>query len=428
MTSWSSSGKNSTYIRSTNNMRICIIGAGAAGLLAAGMIKELCPEARVTVFEKNKAVGRKLAITGKGRCNVTNNCTSDEFFKNVPTNPRFLYSSYSSFNSQDVMAYFESLGVPLKTERGNRVFPVSDRAFDIVDALAGQVKGHVKNLKVSGICVENGTVTGVKVGSRVISHEAVIVCTGGLSYKQTGSDGDGHRFARELGLSVTPCRPSLVPMESPDSLCREMQGLSLKNVAIRVENEDGKTVYTDFGEMMFTHFGVTGPMILSASSMIPDLGQKKYVLRIDMKPALDEKELDSRLLGDFSKNINRDFGNSLSALLPSKMIPVIVRLSGISPDRKVNSITKEERHGLVSLLKSLPVGLCSFRDINEAIITKGGVSVRELDPKTMECKSISGLYFAGEVIDVDAYTGGFNLQIAFSTAAAAADAIAGLKW
>lgn len=382
----------------------------------------------VTLYEKNARLGRKLAITGKGRCNVTNNCTSDEFFKNVPTNPRFLYSSYSSFNSQDVMAYFESLGVPLKTERGNRVFPVSDRAFDIVDALASQVKGHVKTATVSGIAVENGAVTGVKIGQRTFPHEAVIVCTGGLSYKQTGSDGDGLRFAEQLGLETVAPRPSLVPMESPDSYCRRMQGLSLKNVAIRVENEGGKTVYTDFGEMMFTHFGVTGPMILSASSMIPDLGEKKYTLFIDMKPALDEKELDNRLLSDFSKNINRDFANSLSALLPSKMIDVTVERSGIAPDRKVNSITREERRRLAELLKSFPVRLSGFRDINEAIITKGGVSVKELDPKTMECKKISGLYFAGEVIDVDAYTGGFNLQIAFCTAASAADAIAGLKW
>jgi predicted Rossmann fold flavoprotein len=367
-------------------------------------------------------------ITGKGRCNVTNNCTKDEFFKNVPTNPRFLYSCYNSFGSQDVMEFFEGLGVPLKTERGNRVFPVSDRAFDIVDALASQVKGHVKTARVSGITVQDGAVTGVRIGQKSIPYDAVIVCTGGLSYKQTGSDGDGLKFAEQLGIETIPARPSLVPIESPDPVCREMQGLSLKNVSIRVEDENGKTAYTDFGEMMFTHFGVTGPMILSASSMIPDIEDKSYTLYIDMKPALDEKELDNRILSDFSKNINRDFINSLSALLPSKMIDVMVERSGIAPDRKVNSITREERRRLVELLKSFPVRLSGFRDINEAIITKGGVSVKELDPKTMECKKIAGLYFAGEVIDVDAYTGGFNLQIAFSTAAAAADAIAGLKW
>lgn len=407
-------------------MSVAVIGGGAAGMMAAARLISYGFD--VTLYEKNERLGRKLAITGKGRCNVTNNCTKDEFFKNVPTNPRFLYSSYNSFTSQDVMEYFESLGVPLKTERGNRVFPVSDRAYDIVDALASAVKGHIKTAKVSGIEVENGRVTGIRVGGRSIPHDSVIVCTGGLSYPGTGSDGDGLRFARELGLETVPVRPSLVPIVSPDPICREMQGLSLKNVAITVKDESGKAAYTDFGEMMFTHFGVTGPMILSASSMIPDIKEKSYTLYIDMKPALDEKELDNRILSDFSKNINRDFANSLSALLPSKMIPVVIKKSGISPETKVNSITKEQRKGLVLLLKALPIPLSGFRPINEAIITKGGVSVRELDPKTMESKKISGLYFAGEVIDVDAYTGGFNLQIAFSTATSAADAIAGLKW
>ena len=407
-------------------MSVAVIGGGAAGMMAAARLISYGFD--VTLYEKNERLGRKLAITGKGRCNVTNNCTRDDFFKNVPTNPRFLYSCYNAFGSQDVMEYFEGLGVPLKTERGNRVFPVSDRALDIVDALASQVKGHVKTARVSGIEVQNGQVTGIRIGNKIVSYDTVIVCTGGLSYKQTGSDGDGLRFARQLGLETVSPRPSLVPIESPDQICREMQGLSLKNVAITVVDGNGKTAYTDFGEMMFTHFGVTGPMILSASSMIPDIEEKNYTLYIDMKPALDEKELDNRILSDFSKNINRDFANSLSALLPSKMIPVIIKKSGISPDTKVNSITKEQRKNLVSLLKALPVRLSGFRDINEAIITKGGVSVRELDPKTMESKKIAGLYFAGEVIDVDAYTGGFNLQIAFSTAVCAADAIAGLKW
>ncbi len=381
----------------------------------------------VTLYERNERLGRKLAITGKGRCNVTNNCTRDEFLKNVPTNPRFLYSSYNNFSSQDTMEFFEGLGVPLKTERGNRVFPVSDRAFDIVDALSSLVKKHVVHARVSGIAAENGEVRGVKVNGKTLQYDAVIVCTGGMSYRQTGSDGDGIRFAKELGLEIVPCRPSLVPIESPDRLCPDMQGLSLKNVAIKIEDENGKCAYEDFGEMMFTHFGVTGPMILSASSMIPDINDKKYTLYIDMKPALDEGELDNRLLSDFSKNINRDFSNALSALLPLKMIPVFIRMSGISPSKKVNSITKEERRGLVALLKRFPVALSGFRPINEAIITKGGVSVKELDPRTMESKKIKGLYFAGEVIDVDAYTGGFNLQIAFSTAVTAADA-ASVQW
>lgn len=375
----------------------------------------------VTLYERNDRLGRKLAITGKGRCNVTNNCSQDEFFRNVPTNPRFLYSSYSNFSSQDTMEFFENLGVPLKTERGNRVFPVSDRAFDIVDALASLVKKNVVHARVGGIEAENGEVIGVKVNGKTVRYDAVIVCTGGVSYLKTGSDGDGIRFARSLGLETVPCRPSLVPIESPDRNCPDMQGLSLKNVRIKAENENGKTVYEDFGEMMFTHFGVTGPMILSLSSMIPDLGEKKYTLYIDMKPALDEKELDNRLLTDFGKSLNRDFINSLSALLPSRMIPVFVRMSGIAPERKVNSITKEERRSLVNLLKRFPVNLSGFRPINEAIITKGGVSVKEINPKTLESKKIKGLYFAGEVIDVDAYTGGFNLQIAFCTAVTAAD-------
>ncbi len=399
--------------------RIAVIGGGASGMMAAA--RAISNGCDVTLYERNERLGRKLAITGKGRCNVTNNCSRDEFFKNVPTNSRFLYSSYNNFSSQDTMDFFESLGVPLKTERGNRVFPVSDRAFDIVDALASLVKGRVKTVRVGGIAAENGEVVGIKLHGKVMPYDAVIVCTGGVSYPKTGSDGDGLRFARELGLETVPCRPSLVPIESPDRLCPDMQGLSLKNVAIKAENSDGKTVYEDFGEMMFTHFGVTGPMILSLSSMIPDLGEKKYTLYIDMKPALDEKELDSRLLSDFSKNLNRDFINSLSALLPARMIPVFVSMSGIKPDRKVNSITKEERKRLISLLKHFPVRLSGFRPINEAIVTKGGISVKELNPKTLECKKIKGLFFAGEVIDVDAYTGGFNLQIAFSTAVTAAD-------
>ena len=400
-------------------IRIAVVGGGAAGMMAAA--KALSLGADVTLYEKNDRMGRKLAITGKGRCNLTNNCTSEEFLQNVPTNPRFLYSAYHHFTAQDTMAYFEELGVPLKTERGNRVFPVSDRAFDIVDALERQVKGHVVHRRVTGLVTENGRICGVTAGGKTVSHDAVIVCTGGLSYPRTGSDGDGFRFAESLGLEVVPARPSLVPMESPDGFCAAMQGLSLKNVALRVEREDGKTVYTDFGEMMFTHFGVTGPMILSASSMIPDLAPGKYRLLLDLKPALSEKELDHRILSDFSKNQNRDFSNALGALLPAKMIPVVVARSGIAPTKKVNAVTKEERRALVALLKGFSVRLSGFRSIDEAIITKGGVSVKELNPKTMACKTIPGLFFAGEVIDVDAYTGGFNLQIAFSTAVCAAE-------
>ncbi len=400
-------------------VRIAVVGGGAAGLMAATHALSL--GADVTLFERNDRLGRKLAITGKGRCNLTNNCTAEEFLGNVPTNPRFLHSAYRRFSSQDTMAYFEGLGVPLKTERGNRVFPVSDRAADVVTALEKQVAGHVIHRRVTGLAVSNGRVCGVRVGGETLPFNAVIVCTGGLSYPRTGSDGDGLRFARSLGLEVAEPRPSLVPLVSPDPFCAAMQGLSLKNVALRVEREDGKTVYTDFGEMMFTHFGVTGPMILSTSAMIPDLAPGRYRLLLDLKPALSEKELDARILSDFAKNRNRDFANSLGALLPAKMIPVVVERSGIPPSKKVNAVTKEERHALVSLFKGFSVRLSGFRPIDEAIVTKGGVSVKELDPKTMACKTVPGLFFAGEVIDVDAYTGGFNLQIAFSTAVSAAE-------
>ena len=376
--------------------------------------------ADVTVFEKYDRTGLKLGITGKGRCNLTNNCTREEFMANIPTNPRFLYSAFSAFTPADTMEFFENMGVPLKTERGNRVFPVSDRAGDIVHALRDRIKGHVVNRRVTGICVENGRVTGITAGGKFLPFDAVILCTGGMSYPKTGSDGDGYRFAKALGHTVTPLRPSLVPIESPDRFCAGMQGLSLKNVAVSVTSDSGRGVYRDFGEMMFTHFGVTGPVILSASSMIPDLAPGKYILHIDLKPALDEKTLGDRLLSDFSKNINRDFANSLGALLPAKMIPVFVRLSGIPGEKKVNSITKEERRKVTALLKDFPVRLSRFRPIDEAIITKGGISVKEIDPKTMQSKLVSGLFFAGEIIDVDGYTGGFNLQIAFSTAVCAA--------
>ncbi len=402
--------------------KIAVIGGGAAGLFAAARL--LSYGCDVTLFERGSRLGLKLGITGKGRCNLTNACTPEDFFANVQTNPRFLYSCYNAFSSSDVMDYFESIGVPLKIERGNRVFPKSDKAGDIVDALKSKVAGHTVVGRVSEIISKNGAVTAIRVGGRLLPFDAVLLCTGGISYPRTGSTGDGYRMAERLGHTVITPKPSLVPIESQDHYCRQMQGLSLKNVGVKVINEEsGKTVYSDFGEMMFTHFGVTGPMILSASSMIPNLGITAYRLEIDLKPALDEKTLDARLLSDFEKNINRDFSNSLGALLPSKMIPVFVSLVGIDGSRKINSITKEERRKILSLLKAFPVSLSSFRPIDEAIITKGGISVKEVDPRTMESKLVSGLYFAGEILDVDAYTGGFNLQIAFSTAAAAADSI-----
>ena len=410
--------------------KVIIIGGGAAGMMAA--ISAARYGASVTLFEKNDRLGKKLRITGKGRCNLTNDCDIQEFMKNVPTNPRFLYGALNRFSTEDTKSFFEELGVPLKTERGKRVFPVSDKAQDVVDALAkGCRESGVEIIyeKVKGLVVNDGAVCGVKAESGDHIADAVIVATGGMSYKQTGSDGDGYRFARQLGLKVTELVPSLVPIVSESKVCPRMQGLSLRNVALKIVNRsNGKRVYEDFGEMMFTHFGVTGPLILSASAHIPDINSTAYEARIDLKPALDEKTLDNRLLSDFSKFANRDFANSLGELLPQKMIDVVIDLSGIPPHKKVNSITKEERQRLLGLIKSFPVSLDRFRPINEAIITKGGVDVKQIVPSTMQAKGISGLYFAGEVLDVDAYTGGFNLQIAFSTAVVAGESAAMGEW
>ena len=408
-----------TTTKTDRPITIAVVGGGAAGLMAAA--RALSLGADVTVFERNDRVGKKLAITGKGRCNLTNDSPPEVHLQNVLSNPRFLSSAARRFTAADTMAFFEGLGVPLKTERGNRVFPVSDRAADVVAALAGLVSGRVEHRRVTGLTVEDGTVTGVRLGKTERCFDAVILCTGGLSYPRTGSDGDGFRMAEALGIETAMPRPSLVPMTSPDRFCAAMQGLSLKNTALRVEREDGRIVYTDFGEMMFTHFGVTGPMILSASAMIPDLVPGRYRLLLDLKPALDEKALDARLLSDFGKTLNRDFANSLGALLPAKMIPVVVGLSGIAPNKKVHDITRDERRSLVTLLKRFPIRVDGFRPIDEAIVTKGGISVKELDPRTMAVKRFPGLFAAGELIDVDAYTGGFNLQIAFSTAVCAAD-------
>ncbi len=380
--------------------------------------------ADVTLFERNEKLGWKLGITGKGRCNLTNRCSFDEFLSHIKSNPRFLWSSLRRFSPEDTIAYFEERGVPLKTERGNRVFPVSDKAADIVAALREQVKGHTVTARVSALSAENGRINGVKVGEKILPFDAVLLATGGLSYPRTGSTGDGYRMAREMGHTVTALTPSLVPIESPDGFCAEMSGLSLRNVAISVKDAGGKELYADFGEMMFTHFGVTGPMILSASAELSDPQGRGFSLVIDLKPALDEKTLDARILADFEKNRNKNFENSLGGLLPAAMIPVVVRRTGIPPEKKVHSVTKEERAALGFLLKHFSVRLSRFRPIAEAIVTKGGVSVSEVDPKTMESKKVKGLYFAGEILDVDGRTGGFNLQIAFSTAVAAADAMA----
>lgn len=384
-----------------------------AAITAAGLGKS------TLLLEKMNRCGKKISITGKGRCNITNNCTSDDFFANIPTNPRFLYSAYAGFNSQDCMDFFERLGVPLKTERGNRVFPVSDKAEDIVRALEQGCEDYGVNRifsKVTEIITEDGAVKGVKCGSRSYFAPSVLIATGGKSYPGTGSDGDGYRFAEELGHTVTDIKPSLVPIESDDDYCREMMGLSLKNVVLTLKDTvKNKVVFSEIGEMLFTHFGVSGPLVLSASSHIPQVESGRYIFYIDLKPALDEKKLDERILRDFKEIPNRIFANSLSKLLPSKMIPTVVELSGIDGEKQVNSVTKQERQRLVSLLKAFPVHIRSFRPIAEAIVTSGGVKVSEVSPKTMESKLVKGLYFAGEILDVDGYTGGFNLQIAFST-------------
>ena len=395
-----------------------IIGGGAAGMIAA--VTAADNGKSVLLIEKGEKCGRKLAITGKGRCNVTNNCTDEDFFANIPVNSRFLYSAYSRFNCQDCMDFFEACGVPLKTERGNRVFPVSDNAHDIVHALEKACRDHGvqihKGEKVKNILVDDGIVTGVDCGDTIYNAVSVLVATGGKSYPGTGSDGDGYRFAEKLGHTIVPLKPSLVPLVAEESYCTEMMGLSLKNVALTlVDTAKNKNIYTEQGEMLFTHFGVSGPMVLSASSHIPKMERGRYKILIDMKPALDHAALDKRIQRDFAEIPNRLFSNSLSKLLPAKMIPVIVKLSGIAPDKQVNSVTKQERTDLVKLLKSFPVTVKEFRPLSEAIVTSGGIKVSEISPKTMESKLVQGLFFAGEVMDVDAYTGGFNLQIAFST-------------
>ena len=402
-----------------DNRRVAVIGGGAAGMMAA--IKAAENGAEVTLIERNDRPGKKLRITGKGRCNVTNACDTKEFLNHVPTNPRFLYSALSCFSTEDTVAFFEEAGVPLKVERGRRVFPVSDRAEDIVNALVKRVKAagvRIVTGRVDALEARDGAICGCRIGQRLMEADAVIIATGGRSYPGTGSDGDGYRLAGELGHNVTPLIPSLVPLTSKSRICPSLQGLSLRNVALKVtDTTTGKTAYEDFGEMMFTHFGMTGPMILSASAHLSELSAGRYEAHIDLKPALDEKTLDARILSDFAKYANKDFINALSDLLPAKLIPVVVGLTGIDERKKVNSVTKEERGVLVRTVKDLRIRIDGFRPIAEAIVTKGGIDVKQIDPKTMESKLVSGLYFAGEVIDVDAYTGGYNLQIAFATGA-----------
>ncbi len=400
-----------------SDKNVVIIGGGAAGLIAGA---ESAKRGNHTVIiEKNSRPARKVMITGKGRCNVTNACFDlDELIGNVVTNPRFMYSAFSAFMPFDTIALIEEMGVPTKIERGNRVFPQSDKAVDIVDAL-------VKNATQSGAQIIEGTAKAFRFDGENISAvilddgseiqcDAVAVCTGGKSYSKTGSTGDGYTLAKSVGHTVIEPKPSLVPLVCSNNFVPALQGLSLKNVGVKVLDK-GREVYSDFGEMLFTHFGVSGPVILSASCHMKEPENKAYRLVIDLKPALDETQLDKRIQRDFAENNNKDFINSLSKLLPRKLIPVIVKLSGIEPSAKCNQITKEQRKALVYLLKNLTLDITGFRPIEEAIVTSGGVNVKEIDPKTMRSKLVPNLYFAGEVIDVDAYTGGFNLQIAFST-------------
>ncbi len=395
---------------------VLVVGGGAAGMLAAATAG--FGGAQVAIVEPNEKLGKKLYITGKGRCNVTNSADMTEFIKNTPTGGRFLYSAFSAFSNTDLIALLSRYGVKTKTERGGRVFPQSDKSSDIISALTRYIKDANVELiskRAERLLIENGAVYGIRLSDGTeIRAKRIILSTGGLSYPQTGSTGDGHRMAKEAGHTIIPARPSLVPLVTRETWVSDLMGLSLKNAAIRVSNRSGKEIYHDFGEMLFTHYGVSGPIVLSASAYMK-AGDSPYILSIDLKPALDEQTLDKRVLRDFSALSNKDFANSLDALLPKKLIPVIIGLSGINPHKKVHDITKEERLRLVRLFKHLPLTVTGTRPIAEAIITSGGVDTKEIQPKTMESKLVRGLYFAGELIDVDALTGGFNLQIAFST-------------
>lgn len=409
-----------------NHNQIIVVGAGAAGMMAA--ITAARAGAAVLLIEPNEKVGRKLYITGKGRCNVTNACPEEELLANIPRNGKFLFSALSRFGSREVMAFFEGLGVPLKVERGNRVFPQSDRAADIIDALFFEMRRLGVVLmqdKVIGLVTEEGCVTGVDTekSGRINGCKAVILATGGASYPRTGSTGDGYLLARSVGHEVTSIRGSLVPLESNDRDCARLQGLSLRNVVLKVTNRKNKTVYKEQGEMLFTHFGLSGPMILSASAHM-NFDKDSYTAHIDLKPALDEQKLDARLLRDFEERANQDFGNALGGLVPRSMIPVMISRTDIPSDTKVHDIRREQRRALLETLKDFQISITGPRPVSEAIVTCGGIRVKEVDPRTMESRLVKGLYFAGELLDVDAYTGGFNLQIAWATGYAAGQAAA----
>lgn len=409
--------------------RVVVIGGGAAGMFAAMGAAEAGH--RVTILEQNEKLGKKLYITGKGRCNLTNACDTQDLFGNIPRNPRFLYSAIYSYDNFRVMDFFENHGMKIKTERGNRVFPMSDHSSDVIATLQRRLQQlgvkiclhtRVQEVLTEACFADNHEekqdrrrVSGVGTDQGNYEADAVIIATGGISYPSTGSTGDGYRFAGNLGHKIEELSPSLVPMTVKEEYCMQMQGLSLRNIEVTIR--DGKKLlYQEFGELLFTHFGVSGPLILSASSVVNDRIRKRELqLEIDLKPALTEEQLDARILRDFEENKNRQFKNVIQRLLPSKMIPVVISLSGISPEKKINEITREERCRLLQVVKHFPLTLTGLRDFKEAIITRGGVNVKQINPSTMESKLVRGLYFAGEVLDVDAYTGGFNLQIAWST-------------
>lgn len=400
------------------NNSIFVVGGGAAGMMAAITAAE--NGAQVTLLERNDRLGKKLYITGKGRCNVTNDCAPEDFFQNVPRNPRFLYSAVYAFPPREVMAWFEAHGCALKTERGNRVFPQSDKSASVIDALRAELCRlgvRVLQERALDIVTQDGAVCGIETDGGFHKTERVILATGGCSYPQTGSTGDGYRMLEKLGHTIVPPVGSLVPLVEKGYDCKQMQGLALKNVTLRLVNQKGKTVFEEFGELLFTHFGLSGPVVLSASAHMNE--KDAYTVLLDLKPALDEQKLDLRLLRDFEKFQNRDFENALVELLPRSMIPVIVRRSGIPAEEKVHSITREQRRALLELMKRFPVEIACKAPVEEAIVTSGGVKVSEIEPGTMQSKRVHGLYAAGELLDVDAYTGGFNLQIAWATGRAA---------
>lgn len=407
-------------------MKVVVIGGGAAGMLAA--ITSAKEDNEVIILEKTSSLGNKLKITGKGRCNLTFAGNEEDFKKNIVSNYKFMYSSFSSFNNEDVINYFNSIGIKTKIERGGRVFPENDRAEDVVLALKKEIKKYnikvIYNAKITKLIVENSNIKAVKLeNGEIIKLDKCIITTGGKSYSSTGSTGDGYKLLKDVGHSITEIFPALVPLKSDDIICKRLQGLSLKNVSVKfVDKTNKKEIYSDFGEMMFSHFGLTGPVILSGSSRLnkvknitEKLKNKDIEVIIDLKPALDVNMLDKRIIRDFEKYLNKEFKNSLDDLLPQKMIPVVIEKSGIKEDIRVHQITKEQREKLVNIIKNLKLDITGFMPIDMAIVTSGGVNVKEVNPKTMESKIVKGLYIAGELLDLDAYTGGYNLQIAFST-------------